>query len=268
MVIILLAKVVKMSWFDHPELQSIVHDLEKFYSVSDRHLLIALQVIEDLIIEMSYVHKVKNLNASRRISLNFRDTALFIIFKQCLEFVKRFSDQISAQLAFQQITLMQRPINMGQFNNDFSLQGGDQSAASHILCESLFHTLSILEKCFSFDFSAILLNETLDDPACTNIPTAWCPFIQQPETIKNFFRILEADIRSEKSTAIKVKAAQCLAHLANVRHSIFDSAENRIAFVTLFVQDLIVFLTSPALANYVLKDRQLYKEFVPIPLKI
>lgn len=96
MVIILLAKVVKMSWFDHPELQSIVNDLEKFYVISDRHLLIALQVIDDLIIEMSYVHKVKNLNASRRISLNFRDTALFQIFKQCLEFVKRFSDQITA----------------------------------------------------------------------------------------------------------------------------------------------------------------------------
>ena len=30
MVIILIAKVIKMSWFDHPELQSIVHDLQKF----------------------------------------------------------------------------------------------------------------------------------------------------------------------------------------------------------------------------------------------
>lgn len=76
-----------------------------------------------------------------------------------------------------------------------------------MICESLLLTLSILEKCYAFDFSAILLNETLDDPACTNIPTAWCPFISQPETIKNLFRILEADIRNEKSTAIKIKAS-------------------------------------------------------------
>jgi hypothetical protein len=77
----------------------------------------------------------------------------------------------------------------------------------HVLCESLLLTLSILEKCFAFDFSAILLNETLDEPACTNIPTSWCPFIMQPQTIKNFFRVMEADIHNSKSTAIKVKAA-------------------------------------------------------------
>jgi|694.fasta_scaffold124720_1 hypothetical protein len=116
-----------------------------------------------------------------------------------------------------------------------------------MLCESLYQTLSILEKCFAFDFSAILLNETLDEPCSTNIPSSWCPYITQPETIKNLFRILEADIRSEKSTPIKVKASQCLAHLANVRHSIFESCENRVTYVTYFVQDLIVFLASPAL---------------------
>lgn len=80
-------------------------------------------------------------------------------------------------------------------------------ATSHILCESLLQTLSIFEKCFAFDFTAILLNETLDEPACTNIPTSWCGFITQPATIKNLFRILEADIRSEKSSVIKVRAA-------------------------------------------------------------
>ena len=112
------------------------------------------------------------------------------------------------------------------------------------------------------------MNETLDEPACTNIPTAWCPLITQPDTIKNLFRILEADIRNEKSTAIKIKASQSLAHLANVRHSIFDSADARVAYVTMFVQALIVFMTSAGLQRYVLSDRQLYKEFVPIPLKI
>jgi hypothetical protein len=114
-------------------------------------------------------------------------------------------------------------------------------------CSAKVCTRHFLEKCFAFDFSAILLNETLDEPCSTNIPSSWCPYITQPETIKNLFRILEADIRSEKSTPIKVKASQCLAHLANVRHSIFESCENRVTYVTYFVQDLIVFLASPAL---------------------
>ena len=77
MIITLLAKVVKMSWFDHPELQSFIQDLIKFQTLSKEHLRIALTAMHDLIIEMSYVHKIKNLTINRRISLNFRDTALF-----------------------------------------------------------------------------------------------------------------------------------------------------------------------------------------------
>jgi len=82
MVMILVAKVTKMSWFDHPELQGIVTDLLKMCTISPQHSLIALQAINDLIIEMGYVHRVKNLTMNRRISLNFRDGSLFQIFKQ------------------------------------------------------------------------------------------------------------------------------------------------------------------------------------------
>ena len=81
MIIILLAKVVKMSWFDHPELQSIVGDLSKLANISTNHQLIAMYAINDLILEMSYVSKIKNLTINRRISINFRDNALFQIFK-------------------------------------------------------------------------------------------------------------------------------------------------------------------------------------------
>jgi hypothetical protein len=49
---------------------------------------------------------------------------------------------------------------------------------------------------------------------------------------------------------------------------LFESAEQRVVYVTQFVTDLIVFMTTPALHRQILADRQLYKEFVPIPLKI
>lgn len=84
MVIMLLAKVVKMSWFDHPDVQGIVTEISRLFGLGQKHFLIALQMIEDLIVEMTYVHKVKNLTVNRRISLNFRDNALFQIFKLCL----------------------------------------------------------------------------------------------------------------------------------------------------------------------------------------
>ena len=65
-----------------------------------------------------------------------------------------------------------------------------------------------------------------------------------------------------------MKAAQALQLLACARHSIFESTDNRVAYVSNFVAEIVQFLQSPALQAFVMKDRQLYKEFIPILLKI
>ena len=65
-----------------------------------------------------------------------------------------------------------------------------------------------------------------------------------------------------------MKACQALQHLACVRHSIFESTDRRVAYVSNFTTEIVKFLQSPALQNYVMKDRQLYKEFVPVLLNI
>ena len=86
MIIMLIAKVTKMSWFDHPEIQGVVQNLFNLQTMnSERLMLLSLTALNDLIVEMSYVHKVKNLNINRRISLNFRDSQLYQIFKQSLQ---------------------------------------------------------------------------------------------------------------------------------------------------------------------------------------
>ena len=51
----LLVKIVKIYWHDFPELQTIVADLIKFGSLGERHLLISLTAMEELIVEMGYV---------------------------------------------------------------------------------------------------------------------------------------------------------------------------------------------------------------------
>ena len=95
MIIILLAKVTKMSWFDHPEIQGVVQNLFELQSMNNERLtLLSLTALHDLIIEMSYVHKVKNLNINRRISLSFRDSQLYAIFKQSLQHVEHLINQI------------------------------------------------------------------------------------------------------------------------------------------------------------------------------
>ncbi len=79
MVIMVIAKVTKLSWFDHPEMQAVVQDLIKMCNTPLSR--VALRAINDLIIELGYITKSKFLIQNRRISLNFRDSALFQILK-------------------------------------------------------------------------------------------------------------------------------------------------------------------------------------------
>ena len=65
-----------------------------------------------------------------------------------------------------------------------------------MLTESLFQALSILERCLSFDFAGVLLNETMVEPVNINLPKNWAPYIENPQTIQNLFRVLTADIRN------------------------------------------------------------------------
>lgn len=62
--------------------------------MSLEHSLIALYAVEQMVLEMTYVNKSKNLTINRRVSLNFRDSALYQIFKQALVFNKQFIEQI------------------------------------------------------------------------------------------------------------------------------------------------------------------------------
>ena len=55
---------------------------------NDKHKLIGLQALDQLIVEMTYMTKMKNLTLNRRVSLSFRDAALSIIYKNNLQYTK------------------------------------------------------------------------------------------------------------------------------------------------------------------------------------
>ena len=76
MVISLVSKIIKMSWLDHPVLRTTIQELIQLQNLSEQHLWISLSAIHDLIIEMSYSYRVRNLSVNRRIALNFRDSSL------------------------------------------------------------------------------------------------------------------------------------------------------------------------------------------------
>jgi hypothetical protein len=81
------------------------------------------------------------------------------------------------------------------------------------------------------------------------------------------FFILKATIPSPLCSSIKAKVCSCLAEIAFIRHSVFTSTDTRIEFVKLFASCMVSVLQSPAKGMYILKDRQIYKEFVRIPHK-
>ena len=144
--------------------------------MSEQHLLLSLTAINDLIVEMSYVHKVKNLTVNRRISLSFRDSALFQVFKMTIEHSQNFTQQIINQQQMPQMsTFNNQGMTLGQ--NVFPNNDGD------LLCQSLLQSLTIFEKCLSYDFTSVLLNESLDEPQQTNIPASWRSLIENPITV-------------------------------------------------------------------------------------
>lgn len=65
--------------------------------MSPEHRLIGLYAINEMVLEMTYVNKGKNVTINRRVSLNFRDSSLFQIFKQTLTFNKQMIEEIAVQ---------------------------------------------------------------------------------------------------------------------------------------------------------------------------
>ena len=96
--------------------------------------------IDQVVLEMTYQTKQKNLTVNRRIALGFRDAYLLEIFKHNIDFNKQFCDLLHSN---QQI--------------------------SPIIYESLLINLEIMLKIYVFDFTSIYLNESLDEPTTVNV---------------------------------------------------------------------------------------------------
>jgi hypothetical protein len=86
MMITTLAKVVKLAWTENAEFRETIPELLKICQ-NPITLHVALQTLDDLILEMGCVQRGKVLVTMRRISLSFRDTALHLIFEQVVNHV-------------------------------------------------------------------------------------------------------------------------------------------------------------------------------------
>ena len=95
-VIILLTKIVKMSWFDDKSHQDIVDEVLQFFNISISHCFIGILTLEQIIVEMTYVNKGKTLIQNRRISVNFRDKYLLQIFGTSVTLLKELQGKLAS----------------------------------------------------------------------------------------------------------------------------------------------------------------------------
>ena len=117
-VIMLLVKVVKMSWFDHDSHKNIVDDVLSFFNISIGHCFIGILTLEQIIVEMTYVNKGKTLIQNRRISVNFRDKCLLQVYGTSITLLKELHQNL-----------------MNSSNSDTT-----------ILKQALYHCLSLAHK--------------------------------------------------------------------------------------------------------------------------
>ena len=144
---------------------------------------------------------------NRRISLSFRDFALSDIFQTILSFSRILVDKFVAEFSSAGLRL-------------------DMTIDSLQVC---FETY---QKCLTFDFIAVLMNETLDEPQQTTLPSEWKVFVEDAKTINNLFEsahlILEkipyASLNNQqKLINIVFTIFKCIQDFANINTFIFES---------------------------------------------
>ena len=87
---LLLAKIAKLAWFDDPDIKNgLIPEVTKILQIDNpQHKLIGLQALDQIVVEMTYMTKMKNLTLNRRVSLSFRDAALYGVYSNNLQFLK------------------------------------------------------------------------------------------------------------------------------------------------------------------------------------
>ena len=269
MTMLLLAKVAKMAWLDEPRIKdSLALELLEIANSPNISLqLVGLSVINQLIDEMAYLTKMKNLTINRRISLSFRDSALFNIYQHTLQFLNSLAQHFR--------------------NFNFEFLRGSSSEQTVNLLRITQVAMEIYSKCLNFDFIAILLNETLEEPSQTSLPPAWVKSVENPDTINTLFFLSSKTssllgVATQNSDSIQNQESlvllqdivfncfKCLGEYANLRQTFFTDKDSKNNYSRNFLSNLTQMLdsrsSSEGLSSHqlILSKPNLFREFLRI----
>lgn len=244
MMITLLCRATKQLWIEQPEVHGIVDEVSQMFNESQVHLLIGLQTLLDLIVEIGYNHGARSLALQQLINIRFRDTGLLKILEKVSEL-------------------------FGSLVHQILQSGAGFETSPALLCQALHQASQILERSLAFNYTFTHMNEALDEPTCTSVPTAWVPLIviSHKFIVDLFFALRQAF--PARNCETKVTICKTLSYLANLRHSTFEDQAQRINYVGLLVASLIELMQeaqSQALSSFL--EVEVFKEFVQILIKL
>ncbi|KAI8393567.1 armadillo-type protein [Radiomyces spectabilis] len=192
----LLALVTLLGWQEFDSYRHIHEDIVQFNQASMDHRIIGMQILAILVQDINPPSFARNLAKFRKSAGRFRDTQLLEICQMALDTFK--------EILGQTVTYA----NPGQ-------QDRLKDA-----------TLSVLVKCFSYDFNGTSSDDAGEDVGTVQVPATWRPMFIKEDFVSTFFTAYRTFLPPFSS-----KVMECIVMIASVRKSLFTTHNERSAFV-------------------------------------
>ncbi|KAJ2813302.1 hypothetical protein H4S07_000787 [Coemansia furcata] len=147
-----LALVVMFTWFDLPDSKGVVDSILEMGSTSDKHEILALQMMRSFVEEFNKELPPKYISKQRRVVVTFRDKQLKSIFEHALRAMR-------------------------------SAIGGGGSDKRVMLSQALL----VQRDCLGFDFIGLAPDEASDEAVAIQIPSTWKDLIQVEGFLDPYF---------------------------------------------------------------------------------
>ncbi|KAJ2539934.1 hypothetical protein EV175_006288, partial [Coemansia sp. RSA 1933] len=191
-----LALVVMFTWFDILDSQDMVDAIFELGKASDKHAILALQMMRAFVGEFNRELPSKYIARQRRVVVTFRDKQLKEIFEHALNSMR---EAITASAGS---------------NNDM--------VAKRMI---LSNALLLQRDCLGFDFIGLAPDDASDDAVAIQIPSTWKDIIQVDSFLEPYFSGYKHSDPSISSQFIEV-----LVMIASIRRSFYMESV-RVEFV-------------------------------------
>jgi len=204
----LVAAMTKLGWSASEEHHQIVSEVSKFLHATSGHLVLGLQLLQQLVLEMNLSVNSRSLTQQRKVSASFRDGCLY----QILQIALRTLQQLGAR----------------------AIPASEQEQSEIRIC-----SLQLVLAAFSYDFIGTTLDDASEEMGTIQVPSAWRPTMEDAATTQLFF-----DIYSSSAAPASARALEALVLLASLRRSLFSSDEERLGFLSRMMRGTLHILQS------------------------